>query len=74
MWVEGVVSGSQRGYEEQDKRCERKLDDHVQTRREQREGKDVLRLTIALFFLEHPFVVDGYGDGEEVPVLVSHRM
>lgn len=67
MGVEGVVSRSEGGYHEQYERCERELYDHVQTRREEREWKDVLRLAVPFFLLEHPLVVDGYGDGEEVP-------
>jgi hypothetical protein len=69
--VKGIVSGPQRGYQEQDERCERELHNHVQTCGEERKGEDVLGLSVALCFLEHPLVVDGNGYGEEVPRLVS---
>jgi hypothetical protein len=71
MGVQRVVARSEGGDGEEHERREGELDDHVQTCREQGEGEDVLRLAIALFLLEHPLVVDGDGDGEEVPVRVS---
>lgn len=38
---------------------------------EERKWKDVLGLAVALGFLEHPFVVDRYRNGEEVPRHIS---
>lgn len=61
------MSRSERGYHEQNKRCKRKLDHHMQTRGKEGEGQDVLGLAIILLLFEHPFIIYGNGDGEEVP-------
>ena len=61
------MSWSERRNGEQNERCEGELDHHVQTCGEEREWEDVLGFAFAFVHLEHPLVVDGNGDGEEVP-------
>ena len=76
MRVKGVMSWSKGGYEKQNERRESKLHNHVQACGEQRKWEDILGLAVVLGLLEHPFVVDGNGYGEEIPGIgsVSHSV
>lgn len=69
MRIEGIVTRPKGRKEEKDQRRKRELDNHVETSREERERKDVLRLSVPLLFLEHPFVVDRNRYGEKIPVV-----
>ena len=51
MWIEAIVAGTKTWEEVEDERGERKLDEHVETGRE--EGI----VEVEVVFVEHPFIV-----------------